>query len=163
MKASLAWLLALNAVALAFSQVHTLIDWHIGLYGPSSSFMSLDQAVLVASFGALLIGWAFSFGSAGRREKAGLVSLFIFAFGWSFLANGVVAFGACPPPCANAFPYQDMAHLGNIVFGGMAAYSTRRAVAETSGLIQWKGPAISLILLLFPFVVGSVVALFRMR
>lgn len=154
-------LLGIATVALAFSQAHMIIDWSVGLYGQTSASMAPIQAFLIATLSVLVGWWSFVFTSAGSWEKSGLVSLFVFCFGWSFFGNGVAGVVGCPPPCSNAFPYQDIAHFGNIIFGGLSAYYLRKAVKETPGAIQWRTPLVSVIVLLLPVVAEGAMALAR--
>lgn len=130
---------AMGALALGFSLAHALIDFQVGLFGPSSENMTAGQALLVTLVGLLYAWWGVSFawaGSPGARA-VGLAGLLVLAFVWSFLANGVVGVAACPPPCSAAWPYQDIAHFGNIIFGGLASAATWRAVRFNSGPARW--------------------------
>src|SRR5215211_5431209 len=83
--------LQLNVLALAFSLAHVIVDWHISLSGASSEAMS--------------------------ASRAGLLGLVALSAGWAALGNGLpMVF--CLPPCPGAFPHQDIAHVGSLVFGG---------------------------------------------
>jgi hypothetical protein len=128
-----------GALSLAFSLAHALIDFQVGLFGPSSENMTAGQALLIALLSLLYAWWGVSFawaGSPGARA-VGLAGLLVLAFVWSFLANGVVGVGACPPPCSGAWPYQDIVHFGNVIFGGLASAATWRAVRLNSGPARW--------------------------
>lgn len=117
----------LNAAAFAVSLAHYLTDWHIGLFGASSSFMSPAQAGLVAVSAGLYGWWALALGAASHAGRSGLGACFILVFGWAFLLNGLIALAVCFPPCGNAFPVQDITHIGNVIFGGLASWATWRA------------------------------------
>ncbi len=82
----------------------------------------------------------------GVWRKAGLMSLLVLALTWSWLANGLVGVLACLPPCPGAFPYQDIAHFGNIIFGGWASYATWVRLRTTPGRISWSVPSVVLAL-----------------
>src|SRR5687767_3209238 len=114
-----------NALALVFSFVHYVQDWHIGLFGATSNDVSMAQAALVI-VSALIYGcWAVSLVVAALGNKCGLLSVVIINIGWAFAGNGLVI-AACPPPCQGAFPFQDIAHVGSLVFGIWGAYAAWR-------------------------------------
>lgn len=146
-----AWML-LNATALLASLAHVLIDYTMGLYGKISVVMSPLQATtillicLVYAYWMLMVGWA----SGG--EKSALLSLLMLTLIWSLLANGIAGMAACPPLCSGAFPYQDIAHLASLIFGGLAAYTTWRKLRRTEGASGWWLPAYTSILLVATFV-----------
>lgn len=137
----------LNGLALAFSLAHYLIDWHIGPFGSASSLMSPAQAGLVAISAGLYGWWALSVGAASSAGRSGVGACFILAFGWAFLLNGVVALAVCLPPCGNAFPFQDITHFGNVIFGGLASWLTWRAFVTQPEPLGW-GLAVGAFLLL---------------
>ena len=105
-----------SAGAILFSFVHYLIDWHIGLFGETSEDVSILQAALVFLSGLLYAAWAVMLGSA-EAKRSHAAALLVFSGGWTFLGNGLVIF-ACLPPCEAGFPYQDIAHVGSLLFGG---------------------------------------------
>ena len=116
-------------MAFSSSLSHLFVDFHIGLFGPSSLSMSLPQASLAAAFGVLYGWWAFSLGAARHGSSSGLVAAFAFAIGWAFCVNGLIAMLVAPPPSAG-FPYQDITHVGSLIFGGAAAYGLWQKVHE---------------------------------
>ncbi|MAG36924.1 MAG: hypothetical protein CL878_11875 [Dehalococcoidia bacterium] len=115
----------LNALALAFSLAHLLLDWHVGVFGASSDSVSVLQGGLLVLIAAVYAWWGLSLATAGRGQRSGLVWLLILSAGWAFAGNGL-AILACLPPCV--FPYGDVTHLGSLVFGGWAAYETWQAM-----------------------------------
>src|SRR5215207_11574709 len=146
----------LTALALAFSLAHFLVDWHISLFGASSEILSVSQAALVGLVCFLYAWWGVSLAAAALGARAGLLSLATLSAGWSVLGNGLpLAF--CPPPCASAFPYQDLAHVGNLLFGTWAAYESWRAARaspQPPGRGAWMLPGVALL---------TVVALFALE
>src|SRR5215217_621044 len=95
-------------------------------------------------------------GMVSTSGRVVLLNLGTLSAGWSVLGNGLpLAF--CPPPCASAFPYQDLAHVGNLLFGTWAASACWRA-ARTSeqppGRTAWMLPGVALV---------AVVALFALE
>jgi len=133
----------LNAMAIVFSLSSVLIDRHIGLVGTSSFHVSPLQAILVLLTGLLYAWWGLSLAAAG---KSGILSSFFLVFGWSFLANGVLPIPFSGFPAPHAFPYADTFHIGNMVFGGMASFSTARAVRSDKGSMSWGMAVISVAL-----------------
>jgi hypothetical protein len=154
--------MVLQAVALAASLFHILLDYAIGLYGKSSVIMTPLQAATVLLVCLVYAYWMLVMGLAGRASKAAPISLLLLALIWSFLVNGVIGLGVCPPPCHNAFPYQDIAHLGNVIFGGFAAYAAWRQVRASSPPVNWWLPGYTLALLLAAFAMQSVLALLNL-
>lgn len=115
-----------NALALVFSSVHFVLDWHIGLFGDRSDLVSVEQAVLVWVAAAIWGAWLVAAVAAARAVGWGFAVLVVIPFVWAALGNGIpIAF--CPPPCAGAFPHQDIAHVGSLVFGVLAAVTAWRA------------------------------------
>lgn len=143
-----AWL---GGLALAFSLVHVLYDYQVGLFGQTSDDVSWVQAALALLLGTLYAWWGVAFAIAGGStwRRTGMASLLALAFTWSFLANGLVGVLACLPPCPGAFPYQDIAHFGNIIFGGGASYATWTRLRTTTGSVGWSS-----ILVMFGLVAG---------
>ena len=124
-----------GGLAFVVSLIHLLIDFQIGLFGPLSEQVSLAQAALIGLV-SLLYGWwgvSFSFVGAAPTRKFGLASLFTLAFLWSFLANGLAGLIACPIPCPGAAPYQDITHVGSIIFGMSASYTAWRGLRAEAG------------------------------
>jgi hypothetical protein len=127
-----------------------LLDFQVGLFGQLSERVSLVQAALILFVSLLYAWWGVAFARAGsdgvRGRVAGLASLLVFAFIWSFLANGIGGVISCPPPCEGAGPYGDIAHFGNILFGSIATYATWWAMKgvweQQADVLLWR-PALS--------------------
>lgn len=152
-----AWLW-LSALALGVSLTHVLIDWRIGQFGAPSMHMSALQAGLVLLFGLVAAWWALALALASQGKKSALVSLLVLDIGFALLANGVAVLAACPPPCAGAFPYQDISHIANLLVGAWAAYATWRAVRASAEPIRWLAPTATIALLVIVFAVQAVSA-----
>ena len=148
--------LQLNVLALAFSLAHVVADWHIGLFGASSAAMSAPQAALLWLVSGLYAWWGLSLAAAARGARSGLLSLVALSAGWAALGNGLpIVF--CLPPCPGAFPHQDIAHVGSLLFGGWAAHASWRAARASEqppGRAAWALPAVAL---------AAVVALFALQ
>src|ERR687885_763435 len=137
--------LQLNVLALAFSLAHVIADWHIGLFGASSEAMSAPQAALLWLISGLYAWWGLSLAAAARGPRAGLLGLVALSAGWAALGNGLpIVF--CLPPCPGAFPHQDIAHVGSLLFGGWAAYASWRAARSSEqppARAAWGRPAVA--------------------
>jgi acyl-CoA reductase-like NAD-dependent aldehyde dehydrogenase len=83
--------IAWTAAALLASLAHVLIDSHIGLYGETSSQMSLLQAANVLLMSLFYGWWIYAVGLASMGDKSALVSTLIIVVVWVLLANGVAA------------------------------------------------------------------------
>ena len=149
---------AWTAAALLASLVHVLIDSHIGLYGETSSQMSLLQAANVFLTSLIYGWWVYVVGVASTGNKSALVSTLIIVVMWVLLANGVGALAVAPPP-SSAFPYQDIAHFSCIVVGVGASAALWRARRSMAGKVSWAMPVAAGIILFLVFVVQSVLGL----
>jgi len=76
---------------------------------------------------------------------------------WAFLANGLAAVVAAPPP-ADAFPFQDVTHLLNVVFGALAALTTWRELKRSQTTWNWAWAGVAILLLIGLFVVQGVLS-----
>ena len=142
---NLPWWLFFGILALAFSLFHLMVDFYDGLFGRGPQRVSFSQAGLLLLIGLLYAWWGFSFAIAAvtGTRRAGLTSLFFIAVGWSFIGHGVVGVFTCLPPCAGTAPYGDIAHLGNLIFGGAAAYTTWNVMQTESSIEAREAPPAS--------------------
>jgi hypothetical protein len=140
-----------NAIAIVASLAHVLIDFHIGLFGATSKLMSVPEAASVFATALAYGGWGYALATANAQDKSRLASLFAYVVFWSFLANGVIAVLIVPPPSA-AFPYQDIAHVSNVIFGGLGAYATWKALEASPGNLMWAAPRLHIGLLLLAYI-----------
>jgi hypothetical protein len=155
--ASNTWI-AWTSAALVASLVHVLVDFHIGLYGEASSRVSSLQAANLV-FTSLVYGlWIYAAAVAASGSKSALVSALVIAVLWAFLWNGVVGLAVSPPP-SSAFPYQDIAHASNILFGAGASASIWRVTRSIDADVSWAMPIAAGVVLLLALVVQSVLGL----
>lgn len=118
----------LSAAAAGLVLAHVMIDQHIGLWGVTSEQMSLLQAANVAGHGLLFAWWMVLIAWARAPARPGATMALTLMVGLeALLFNGLVALAACPPPCAGAFPYQDIVHLAIVGVGGWAGLTAYRA------------------------------------
>ena len=147
----------LSAGALGISLVHTLIDWHIGLFGATADELSAPQAALVWATAALYGWWGWSLVGAAAGGRAQLASVLVLDVGWALAGNGLVI-AACPPPCPGGFPHQDIAHLGSLALGAAGGAATWRALRERPGRVALAPPAVALGLLVAAFALQGMIA-----
>ncbi len=150
------WLL-LNVAALSSSLAHIFVDSHIGLFGETSSSMSLLQASNIVLTCLVVACWVLCLASTTGTGRPGLAGAVILAAIWSFLANGLAAVVAAPPP-ADAFPFQDVTHLSNVVFGAMATLTTWREVKRSGTAWSWAWSGVAILLMVGLFVVQVVLS-----
>lgn len=124
-----------NGVALTVVLLHVLIDFHIGLFGDSSHVMTVAQAANAFQFALTAGGWMVALTVAMRGSRTGTASALTIVAVWGLIINGLVAFLLVPPPSA-AYPYQDITHLGGILFGGLATYTLWEQLKRQEGTID---------------------------
>jgi hypothetical protein len=150
------WWSVFTALALGASLGHVLIDYSIGLNGRSSSFMSPLQATTIVMIALIYACWLVAMAWAGNGEKTAGVCLLVLTIGWTFLGNGVSVLVACPPPCRDAFPYQDIAHVSNVLFGALATFTIWRTMKAWTGRIAWSFPLGLIGVLVVAWIVSAV-------
>lgn len=148
--------LVVNGAAMTAVLLHVLIDFHIGLFGGSSEVMTPAQAGNAFRIALTAGGWLVALGVSARGSPTGTACAMSFVGVWVFLVNGLVAFLVVPPPSA-AYPYQDVAHVGSIVFGGLATLALWGLLERQSGRIDRRYLLLTLAWLLL---VGPLLGLF---
>lgn len=150
--------IAWTAAALLASLLHVLIDFHIGLYGDTSSRMSSLQAANLFLTSLVYGWWIYTVGVASTGNRSALLSALVVTALWGLLGNGVAALAVSPPP-SSAFPYQDIAHFSCIVFGAGATVAIWRASRSLAAEFSWAMPIAAGVVLISAFVVQSVLFL----
>ncbi len=140
--------------------IHVLIDQHIGLWGASSDHMSALQATHVGSKGLLFGWWVLVLAWARRPAKPGApMAVLLLVSIEGFLSEGLVALVVCPPPCAGAFPYQDLVHVANLVVGGLATGAAYLSWKRSQGPSGWVLPAVTIAIIVLGSAVSGALAL----
>ena len=147
----------LSAAALSLSLLHTLVDWHIGLFGSTSQVLSGGQAALMWMMAALYGWWGWSLAAAAGGQRAYLVSVLVLTAGWAFAGNGLVI-AACLPPCPGGFPHQDIAHLGSLVLGAIGGAASWFALKAQPGSVTWAPSVVALAVMITAFTLQAVVS-----
>jgi hypothetical protein len=105
-----------------------ILDWHLDLFGPTSSVLTAAQAVVLVLGATIYALWASAFVVASGGNKLGMAAtLMLCAIGG--LGNGLSIL-ACPPPCRGASPFGDITHLGSLIFSVWAIYESWRALKQ---------------------------------
>jgi hypothetical protein len=146
-----------QAAAIAFSYAHTIMDWFVGLFGTDRAVLSPSAAILLGLDALVYAGWAVALALALRGDRAWMAAVLVFTFGWAFLVNGgSILF--CLPPCRALPPYGDIAHLGNLVFGGWASLLTWRRMRRGDAAVARRPAALAVLLLVVTNVLSSTLA-----
>jgi hypothetical protein len=95
---------------------------------------------------------------AAGDGQGGLSSAFVLSLLWAFLGHGAIAIMAAPPPSA-AFPYQDITHFGSLIFGGLAAYATWKAMRASAMPFNRLFVVITAVLIVATMAVNGMLAL----
>ncbi len=119
------WLPA-HTLAIGFSLMHTILDWHLDLYGSATTSLALVQALVLILGASVYALWASMLTLAGQGSRGAMfATLPISILGG--LGNGL-SIVACLPPCSGAFPFGDLSHIGSLVFGLWAVIESWKAV-----------------------------------
>jgi hypothetical protein len=144
-----------QAAAIAFSFVHAVMDWYVGLFGTDRAVMSVTAAGLLGLEGLLYAGWAVAL--ALRADSAWMAVVFALTLGWAFLANGGSIF-FCLPPCSALPPWGDVAHLGVLIAGAWASWLAWRELRRDRSAFDRRPLVAAIALLLVVNVLSSTLA-----
>ncbi len=73
------WLLV-HTLAIQFSLAHTILDWHLGLIGPSSPTLSADQALILVLCATLYALWARALALAIQGSRLAMIATLMLRF-----------------------------------------------------------------------------------
>src|SRR5215212_3178730 len=118
--AQLTHCLRLNALALAFSLSHVIVDISLFASGPEMSEAASTAIVAVAC--AVYGWWGWSMAQAARGSRAALPSLLVLCGFWAVAHGASFVFTPLTEYVA------DIIHFGSLIFGIWAAYATWRAL-----------------------------------
>ncbi len=110
--------LRLNALALAFSLSHTIVDISLFASGPEMS--EAASAAIVAVACAVYGWWGWSMAQAARGSRGGLESLLVLCGFWAVAHGASFVFTPLTEYVA------DVIHFGSLIFGVWGAYATWR-------------------------------------
>jgi hypothetical protein len=142
----------LSLAAMAFSTLHILLDFGIGLFPLQGNVAPAVGAVLLL-IGLIQAWWAVSIAAGARGIAGGVASAVVIGLGWTLLVNGF-SIQYCPPSCPVAAPLSDIAHIGSLILGIAAPAAGIWALWRARVRIGWVLPAGALVI-----VVATVVSL----
>ena len=144
----------LSLAAMAVGTLHILLDFGVGLFPVRGSLSPVVGATLLL-VSLIHAWWGVSLAAGARGAGGGVASAAILGLGWTLLTNGYpIVF--CPPPCPEAAPLADVAHVGSLVLGLAAPAAGLWALWRRRVRVGWAFPAGALVL-----VVATVWALSR--
>jgi len=110
--------LRLNALALAFSLSHTIVD--ISLFASGPDIGEAVSTAIVAAACAVYAWWGWSMAQAARDGRDGLASLLLLCGIWAVAQGASFVFVPLTAYIA------DVIHFGSLIFGAWGAYATWR-------------------------------------
>ena len=136
----------LSLAAMAFSTMHILLDFGVGLF-PMQGTLSPAVAAMVVLITIVHLWWVVSLAAGARGQAGGVASAAVLGLGWTLTINGA-AIVFCMPPCKYSAPLSDIGHIGSIVLGIMAPAAAIWTLwrARGQGRIGWVLPAGALVL-----------------
>ena len=134
----------LSLAAMVAGTLHILLDASVGLFPARGNLTpAVGAALLLISL--IHAWWAISLAAGARGVGGGVASAAILGLGWTLLTNGYPIV-YCPPPCPEAAPLSDVAHLGSITFGIAAPAAAAWALWRRRARVGWVLPVGALVL-----------------
>jgi hypothetical protein len=124
--------------------LHILLDASVGLF-PARGRLAPMVAAALLLISLVHAWWGVSLAAGARGVGGGVASAAILGLGWTLLANGS-AIAYCPPPCPEAAPLSDVAHLASIGFGITAPAAAVWALWRRRARVGWVLPAGAVVL-----------------
>ncbi len=134
----------LSLAAMAVSMMHILLDFGVGLF-PMRGTLAPAVGAVVLLIPLIHVWWVVSLAAGARGVGGGVASAAILGLGWTVLINGL-AIMYCLPPCPDAAPLSDVAHVGSLVLGIAAPAAGIWALWRGRVRVGWVLPAGALVL-----------------
>lgn len=134
----------LSLAAMAVSMMHILLDFGVGLF-PMQGTLAPAVGAVVLLIPLIQVWWVVSLAAGARGVGGGVASAAILGLGWTVLINGL-AIMYCLPPCPDAAPLSDVAHVGSLVLGIAAPAAGIWALWRGRVRVGWVLPAGALVL-----------------
>ena len=134
----------LSLAAMAVSMMHILLDFGVGLF-PMRGTLAPAVGAVVLLIPLIHVWWVVSLAAGARGVGGGVASTVILGLGWTVLINGL-AIQYCLPPCPDAAPLSDVAHVGSLVLGIAAPAAGIWALWRGRVRVGWVLPAGALVL-----------------
>jgi hypothetical protein len=134
----------LSVAAMVAGTLHILLDASVGLF-PARGTLAPAVAAALLLISLIHAWWAISLAAGTRGVGGGVASAAILGLGWTLLTNGYPIV-YCPPPCPEAAPLSDAAHLGSIAFGIAAPAAAAWTLWRRRTRVGWVLPVGALVL-----------------
>ena len=140
-----AWLW-LGGAAMAVALLHILLDMGVGLFDMHGRLSVGVGSVLVVIV-LIHVWWVLSFVAGAQGRGGGILSVAVLALGWTTMMNGYpIVF--CPPTCVPGSPLSDIAHVGSLVLGPLAALTALWALWRGRPKLGWLLPVGAVLLIM---------------
>jgi hypothetical protein len=140
-----AWLW-IGVAAMAIALLRILLDMGVGLFDMHGR-LSVGVASVLIVIVLIHIWWVLSFVAGTQGRGGGILSAAVLALGWTTMMNGFPIV-YCPPTCVPGSPLSDIAHIGSLVLGPLAALAALWAVWRGRPKLGWGLPAGAVLLLI---------------
>lgn len=140
-----AWLW-IGVGAMAFGLLHILLDMGVGLFDMDGR-LSVGVASVLIVIVLIHVWWVVSFVAGTQGRGGGILSAAVLALGWTTMMNGYpIVF--CPPTCVPGSPLSDIAHIGALVLGPLAALAAIWALWRARPKMGWVLPVGAVLLVI---------------
>lgn len=140
-----AWLW-IGVAAMASGLLHILLDMGVGLFDMDGR-LSVGVASVLIVIVLIHIWWVLSFVAGAQGRGGGILSAAVLALGWTTMMNGYpIVF--CPPTCVPGSPLSDIAHIGSLVLGPLAALAATWALWRGRPKLGWVLPVGAVLLVI---------------
>ncbi len=128
----------LGVAAMAVALLHILLDMGVGLFDMHGRLSAGVASVLIVIV-MIHLWWVLSFVTGAQGRGGGVLSAAVLALGWTTMMNGS-AIVYCPPICVPGAPLTDIAHIGSLVLGPLAALAALWALWRGRPKMDWVLP-----------------------
>ncbi len=140
-----AWLW-IGVAAMTFGLLHILLDMGVGLFDMDGR-LSVGVASVLIVIVLIHVWWVLSFVAGTQGRGGGILSAAVLALGWTTMMNGYpIVF--CPPTCVPGSPLSDIAHIGSLVLGPLAALAAIWALWRARPKMGWVLPVGAVLLVI---------------
>jgi hypothetical protein len=138
-----AWLW-LGGAAMAVALLHILLDMGVGLFDMQGR-LSIGVGSVLVVIVLIHVWWMVSFVAGAQGRGGGILSVAVLALGWTMMNGSAIVF--CPPTCVSGSPLSDIAHIGSLVLGPLAALAALWALWRGRPRLSWVLPAGAVLLI----------------
>jgi hypothetical protein len=128
----------IGVMAMAVALLHILLDMGVGLFDMQGR-LSFEVGSVLVVIVLIHIWWVLSFVAGAQGRGGGILSAAVLALGWTTMMNGYpIVF--CPPTCVPGSPLSDIAHVGSLVLGPLAALAAVWTLLRARPKLGWVLP-----------------------